>query len=145
MQLGQNVKRYTKLLLTLASVPASLCIYHLIVDHMNRTLPLTEQTLLNFITENGGLELIKRGPVKINNVECDVNQYKRHANICMVLETPLKGFYKYQAEYINTKGLWRLVTSNSTAVDSPRRSGINLDWIENMKAKFALFPTQQGS
>lgn len=145
MQLDKSVRRCTKLLLILGSVPASLYIYHCIVDHMNRRLPLTEQTLLNFIAENGGLELIRKGPVKISSVECNVNQYKRHANICMLLEAPSKGFYKYQAEYVSTKGMWKLVNSSSSTLDPRQRSGSLLNWVEHLRTRFAHSTSQRES
>lgn len=144
-QLGKNAKLCTRWLLTIGFVPASIYTYHLITDHMNRRLPLTEQTLLNFITENGGQELIRKGPVKIDHLECNVNQYKRHADIRMLLETPSNGNYKYRAEYVNVKGVWRLVNSNTTPLVDPLMNGKGMDWIRQLRDKFGFFPNQQST
>lgn len=145
MQLGKNAELCTKVFLTIGFIPASFYIYHLITDHMNRKLPLTEQTLLNFITENGGQQLIRGGPVKIGHLECNINQYKRCADIRMLLETPSNGKYKYRAEYVNTKGIWKLVNSNSVAIIDSHMNGKMMDWIEHLRDKFGLFPDQQKS
>ena len=135
MQLAKNVKRYSKLVLVSGFIPFSFCIYSFIIDHENRRLPLTEQTLLNFIMENGKLELIRKGPVRIDQLECNINQYKKHADICMRLETPSDGVYKYDATYTKLKGVWKLMHSSTAAVNSADDASVS--WFSYLKIKLA--------
>lgn len=91
----------------------SALIYQYTTDAINRKSPLVTQTLINYITQSGNLNLIKDGELVIEKLKCNVNQFKGTAKIKLLMK---RGNSSMSHENIFTKknGHWISLNDSSS-------------------------------